>query len=114
MFLIDREGMLAFYNDAAERMIGKPFGEIGHIDGIEFGSELGVSDSDGTPLRGTDSPAGVAFFERRPSHRSVLFTGYDGARRSVEATAYPLFGATNELHGVVVVFWEDAHTSGAS
>ena len=112
MFLIDSAGMLAYYNDAAERMIGKPFGEIGQIDGIEFGTSLGVSEPDGTPLPGTESPAGVAFFERRPSHRSVTFTGYDGVRRSVEATAYPLFGTTNDVHGVVVVFWEDAASSG--
>jgi PAS domain-containing protein len=110
MFLIGRDGLLAYYNDAAERMIGKPFGELGQIDGIEFGADLGISDPDGTRIPGTESPAGRAFFERRPSHRSVHFTGYDGVSRAVEATAYPLLGATDELHGVVVVFWEDAAT----
>ena len=26
--------------------------------------------------------------------------------REVQATAYPLFGAADELHGVVTVFWQ--------
>jgi hypothetical protein len=33
-------------------------------------------------------------------------TGYDGVQRLVQATAFPLFGTTSELHGVVTVFWD--------
>ena len=33
-------------------------------------------------------------------------TAYNGGCRSVEATAYPLFGTAGEMHGVVSVFWE--------
>ena len=44
---------------------------------------------------------GIAFFERRPSHRTFLATGYDGVRRLVEVTAYPLFASADDLHGVV-------------
>jgi hypothetical protein len=36
----------------------------------------------------------------------VFITTYDGARRTVEATAYPLFGAASDMHGVLTVFWE--------
>ena len=61
-------------------------------------------------MRRRDSPAGVAFFERRPAHKTLLATGYDGVRRTVEATAYPLFGAVGEMCGVVSVFWE--HSEG--
>jgi hypothetical protein len=39
----------------------------------------------------------------------LLATGLDGVRRAVQATAYPLFGASDENNGVVTVFWE--HTS---
>jgi hypothetical protein len=34
-----------------------------------------------------------------------MATSYDGVRRSYEATAYPLLGATGEMHGVLAVFW---------
>jgi PAS domain-containing protein len=106
MFLIDASGILVFYNEAAELLIGRSFGEVGELAATDFGAVLQLSDPDGTPLRRRDTPAGVAFFERRPAHRVLVATGYDGVRRTVDVTAYPLFGAANEMHGVVTVFWE--------
>jgi PAS domain-containing protein len=106
MFLIDDAGTLIFYNEAAELLIGRPFAEMGEVDALEFGRVLDLAEPDGSPLRRRDTAAGIAFFRRRPAHRTVMATGYDGVRRIVETTAYPLFGATAEMHGVVVVFWE--------
>jgi PAS domain-containing protein len=107
MFLIDAGGMLVFYNDAAAALIGKPFGELGEIPASEFGAVLELATPDGKPLRRRDSPAGVALFTQRPAHTTLVATSYNGIRRAYEATAYPLFGATGEMHGVVSVFWED-------
>jgi PAS domain-containing protein len=107
MFLMDPGGMLVFYNDAAAMLLGKPFAELGEIPSGEFGAALELTTPAGEPVRRRDSPAGVAFFERRPAHMTVMATAYDGARREFEATAYPLFGATGEMHGVVSVFWEN-------
>jgi PAS domain-containing protein len=106
MFLIDARGMLVYFNEAAEVLLGKPFSEIGEMDALEWGAMLQISEPDGTPVRRRDTPAGIAFFERRPSHRRFVATGHDGARHHVEATAYPLFAATDDLHGVISVFWE--------
>jgi PAS domain-containing protein len=106
MFIIDASGVLVFYNEAAEMLIGRPFGEHGEVEAGEFGAVLQLAEPDGTTLRRRDSPAGVAFFQRRPSHRVLLATGYDGVRRKVEVTAYPLFGTSDEMFGVVAVFWE--------
>ena len=106
MFLIDAAGMLIFYNDAAELMLGRPFAELGQVSALEFGAMLELTDLDGTPVRRRDTPAGVAFFERRPAHRDVMATTFDGTRRHVQATAYPLFGSGDEMHGVVTVFWD--------
>lgn len=108
MFLIDAEGTLVFFNEAAELMLGKSYGEIGPITANEFGTRLEMAELDGTPLRRRDSPAGIAFFQRRPSHRRLLATGLDGSRRAFEVTAYPLFGHVDEMHGVLTVFWEAA------
>ena len=107
MFLIDARGMLVFYNEAAELIIGKPFAEVGEIDALEWGAMLHLSEPDGSPLLRRHSPAGIAFFERRPSHQVLRARDNDGRDRVVEATAYPLFGAVDDMHGVVVVFWED-------
>jgi PAS domain-containing protein len=106
MFLLDDRGVLVFYNDAAALLIGRPFAELGEVPSEEFGAVLQLKTPEGNPVRRRDSPAGIALFERRPSHQTLAATGYDGVQRVVHATAYPLFGASGEMHGVVNVFWE--------
>jgi len=108
MFLLDALGTLVFFNDAAEMLIGKPFADLGEIPAGEFGAVMELATPEGAPVRRRDTPAGLAFFERKPAHETLLATGYDGVRRMVEATAYPLFGAVGEMCGVVSVFWEHA------
>jgi hypothetical protein len=105
MFLMDPGGMLVFYNDAAAMLLGKPFAELGEIPSGEFGASLQLSTPSGERLLRRDTPSGIAFFEHRPSHQTVMATSYDGVRRAYEATAYPLLGATGEMHGVLAVFW---------
>jgi PAS domain-containing protein len=106
MFLIDAGGTLVFCNEAAELMLGKAYAELGAITANEFGAMLELAEPDGTPLRRRDSPAGIAFYQREPAHRTLLCTTMDGVRRKVEVTAYPLFGHTDDMHGVLTVFWE--------
>ncbi|HEX6392875.1 MAG TPA: PAS domain-containing protein [Acidimicrobiales bacterium] len=106
MFLIDEEGMLVYFNEAAELMLGRTFAEVGQMTANEFGTKLQLAELDGSPMRRRDSPAGVAFLQRQPSHRTVLATSLDGSRRPFEVTAYPLFGKVGEMHGVLTVFWE--------
>ena len=105
MFLIDAKGILVFFNEAAELLLGKSYGEIGGITALEFGAMLQLENVDGTPMRRRDSPAGVAFYEREPAHRTLLATTLDGSRQPFEVTAYPLFGHVGEMHGVLTVFW---------
>ena len=107
MFLLDAEGMLAYFNDAAAALLGKQFNDIGEIPSAEFAESLQLALPEGQPLHLRDSPAGIAYFERHPAHRKLMATSYDGVRRQYEATAYPLFGAEGEMHGVIAVFWQD-------
>ena len=113
MFLIDADGVLVYYNDAAAILLGRPWGELGEIPAEEFGAALELATPDGEHMSRRASPSGVALFERRPAHASVLATSYNGVRRSYEATAYPLFGATGDMHGVISVFWEHDPAKGA-
>lgn len=108
MFLIDSDGVLVFCNDAAELMLGRTFGDLGHMTANEFGSLLDLRGLDGEPLRRRDTPTGRAFLQREPAHQTLLATTLDGTAREVEVTAYPLFGRDQEMHGVLTVFWEVA------
>jgi len=106
MHLIDARGMLVFYNDAAAVLLGKSFGEVGEIPAEEFGALLRMKTPDGKSLRRRDSPSAIAFSERRPTHMTLAATGFDGVERLVHATAFPLFGTSDEMHGVVTLFWQ--------
>ncbi|MEY2419579.1 MAG: hypothetical protein QOG90_2259 [Actinomycetota bacterium] len=107
MFLIDGEGMLVFFNEAAELMLGKQYSEIGQVTAPDFGDMLRLETLDGTSLRKRDSPPGIAFNQREPAHSTLLATTLDGNRKAQwEITAYPLFGRTGDMHGVLTVFWE--------
>ena len=105
MFLLDGDGTLVFYNEAAELLLGRPFADLGEMSAYEFGDRLQLRHVDGSPMRRRDAPSGIAYYERRPVHKVVVATAFDGTRRMVEATSYPLFGFGEELHGVVTVFW---------
>jgi PAS domain-containing protein len=113
MFLIDAEGMLVFYNDAAALLLGKTYAELGEIPASEFAAALDMETPEGEPIRRRDSPAGVALFDQRPAHMTLMATAYNGTRRMYDATAYPLFAAAGEMHGVVAVFWESDAKDGA-
>ena len=105
MFLIDAGGTLVYFNEAAELLLGKSYSEVGGITALEFGTMLELGKVDGTPMRRRDSPAGVAFYDREPAHRTLLATTLDGTRQPFEVTAYPLFGHVGDMHGVLTVFW---------
>jgi PAS domain-containing protein len=108
MFLLDADGMLVFYNEAAALLIGRPFGELGEIPSSDFASTLNMASPDGEKLRSRmDSPAGIAYLEHRPAHATLWVTNYAGKRLLVDATAYPLFGNEGVMHGVISVFWEN-------
>ena len=106
MFLLDEVGTLVFYNEAAEVMLGKTYAEVGGVSANDFGDMLKLKDLDGSPLRKRDSPPGMAFLQGLPAHRRLIATALDGNERALEVTAYPLFGRTGEMHGVLTVFWE--------
>jgi PAS domain-containing protein len=106
MVLIDGAGWFVYCNEAAELMLGRPFGDMGQLTASELGGVLDFRGLDGEALRRRDTPPGRAFLQREPAHQRLLVTAFDGAQREVEVTSYPLFGRDQDMHGVLTVFWE--------
>ena len=96
--LLDAEGNLVFFNQAAEAMHGVTFEEVGEIAVDEWPKLFATAALE-------DMPLGAALFERRPVHTVVRFTGADGVDRSVAVTAFPLVGREGELFGAFAIFW---------
>jgi PAS domain-containing protein len=103
--IADERGCLVFYNEAAEAVIGRRFGETGEMPIDEFTEEFDPRTVDAEPLAPEQRPIRVALDEHRASHLAYLVTSTDGVEREVEVSAFPLFAQTEEFVGIVAMFW---------
>lgn len=101
----DERGYLVFYNEAAEHVIGRRFGEVGEMPLDDWAGAFDAKALTGEPLPQEDRPARVALDQHRASHLRYIVTSTDGVDRELEVTAFPLFAHTEEFVGVVVIFW---------
>ena len=106
MFVIDAEGTLVFFNEAAEPVLGQTFADTGELKADEWMDVWKPCDFDRRPIPPEALPLGIALYERRPAHRELMIVGVDGVERRVAATALPLLAHRDELVGAVTLFWE--------
>jgi PAS domain-containing protein len=106
VFLVDAVGDLIYYNEAAERVLGRPYVEGQTMASDEWSTAFEPMDEDGTPLPLEGMPLGVAIARKEPAHRSFWIEGQDGIRRRIEVTAFPLFAHADDMVGAVAIFWE--------
>jgi PAS domain-containing protein len=108
LFLVDRDGVLVYYNEAAEVVLGLRYVEAGSLTAEEWSARWVAEDVNGRPLPADARPLAVAMRERRPSHRPMILMDAKGARRTIEVTAFPLLARADELVGAVAIFWDSA------
>ncbi len=106
VFLVDAEGRVIFFNEAAERLLGQRFVEGHGMTPAEYAKLFQPSDDEGNPIPILETPLGVAFARGEPGHGRLKIRGADGITRSIEATAFPLLAHTDELVGAITIFWE--------
>ena len=108
MFVVDREGRLAYFNEAAEAILGIPFADVGEVSAEEWLSAFVALDPKShEPIPTGDIPLMVALTKHVPAHRAVRVKRMDGRVHDIEVTAFPLFARREELVGAVAIFWED-------
>jgi PAS domain-containing protein len=103
--LTDARGYLVYYNEAAERAVGKRFAEIGEMPIEEWLDPFAPRTSSGELLPLEQRPTWIALNERRPAHLRYGVTSADGFDREIEVSAFPLFAHADEFVGAVVFFW---------
>lgn len=106
VFLVDTEGNLIYFNEAAERVLGQPYVEGRGMSAQGWSTAFRPVDEDGNPLPLEGMPLGRALVERVPSHRALRIVGADGVTRSIAVTAFPLFAHADEFVGAIAIFWE--------
>jgi PAS domain-containing protein len=103
-FLVDEDGLLVFYNEAAGTLLGKGFDEVGHVGRNDWDGVFGPRDADGKVVAYDELPVVRALRTTRPTHGSFGVRGFDGRVHDVESTAFPLVGA-HGTEGALSIFW---------
>jgi PAS domain-containing protein len=111
VFLVDPLGTLIYYNEGAERILGRAFEEGHPMPAEEWSTTFEPVDADGTPLPLDELPLGATLRTREPAHRDLTIVGADGVARRIEVTAIPLFAHADEFVGAGAVFWERAEAA---
>jgi PAS domain-containing protein len=111
-FVVDAEGTLIFFNEAAEPLLGRTYAEAGELRAGEWAAEWNPTDAEGRSIPLGELPLGIAFGDRREAHRSFRIMRPDGAAKDIAVTALPLFERADELVGAVALFWEDSSKGG--
>jgi hypothetical protein len=105
-FVVDDEGTLVYFNEAAEPVLGRSYAEAGELRAGEWAADWEPTDAQGRPIPLEELPLGIAFREGRSAHRAMHITGGDGVGRDIEVTAFPLCARPDVTLGAIAVFWE--------
>jgi PAS domain-containing protein len=111
-FLVEPDGTMVFFNEAAEKVLGRRFDDAGKMPFEEWTSIFAVRDSEGEPLDIDELPLVKVLRNNRPWHAKFEITGLDGAKRSLEVSAFPLEAQGQRHLGAVALFWETPSEDG--
>lgn len=106
IFIIGTDGALAYYNEAAERLLGRRYDEMGEMALEEWGSMFTPTDELGEPIPPDELPLARALAEHHPTTGVLHITALSGETRRIEVAAIPLVGQTGRALGALAVFWE--------
>jgi PAS domain-containing protein len=106
-FLVDAEGMLVYFNDAAGDLLGVPYEQAGRMGPDEWGTRFGPFDAEGRPIPVAELPLTIALRSGRPSHAHMRIRSDAGKEHDIEVSAFPILGARGQ-RGAIAVFWPRA------
>jgi PAS domain-containing protein len=106
VFLVDADGRVVYFNEAAEQLLGQRFVEGHGMAPEEYMRLFRPTDEAGNRIPIPETPLGSAVTRGQPGHGRLSIRGADGVTRFIEATAFPLLEHTDEQVGAIAIFWE--------
>jgi PAS domain-containing protein len=104
--VIDASGVLIYFNEAAESVLGTTYADSGLHDYEDLAKTFKPQDDHGNPIPLEELPLTVAVVQRKPAHGTLSIQAGDGVQRNLAATSLPLFAHQDELVGALALFWE--------
>jgi PAS domain S-box-containing protein len=111
VFLVDAEGSVVYFNEAAERLLGQRFVEGHGMTALEYTKLFEPTDLEGNRMPVLETPLGIAFSKLEPAHAQLTLRGADGVVRPIEATAFPLLAHEGEPVGAIAIFWKPSEAT---
>lgn len=106
VFLVDPEGNLLFYNEAAEGVFGLRFTDTGGMRVEEWATIFKPSDVYGKPIPPEDLPLVRTLNTHRPAHGSFYIDNIKGERMMITVTSFPIEVRPNRYLGAIAMFWK--------
>jgi len=106
IWVVDVEGSVLYFNEAAEALLGRRFVEGRGWPAEEWSKYFNPRDGDGNVVPYERLPLGVAIRDGRPDHADLSIRDTDHVEHHIGVTAFPLFAHPGELLGALAVFWE--------
>jgi PAS domain-containing protein len=106
IFLIGADGAPLFYNEPAERLIGRRFEEDDEMSAEQWTGMLPSTDETGSPIPFEQRPLIVALQRQEPSHQRFRIRGFDHVEHPIVGLGFPLVSLEGRQLGAVGIFWE--------
>lgn len=107
ILLVDADGDLVYFNEPAERILGRPYAEA-QMSSAELARTFKPVDDAGEPIPLQKLPLAEAFRSGVPSQGRMRIEAVDGTTHDIEVVALPLFAQVEQPVGGLAVFWERA------
>ncbi len=104
-FLVDGQGTMVFYNEAAAAVLGRSFEEAGQMSAAEWTAAFGPLSSEGAPLQFDEVSLTKAIRDGRPAHGNFKIRTQTNSEQPIEAAAFPIVASPEGSSGAMIMFW---------
>ena len=108
MLIIDANGTIVFYNDAAGVLFDVAFNDLGQLTANEWQTKFNVRDRYDNVFPLDAMPGWIELQKQRVDKIGhVRLTTLAGEDKFLAAVAFPLFTSQQQFEGGMVLFWEE-------
>jgi PAS domain-containing protein len=105
-FVVDEAGDMIYFNEPAERVLGRHFNEIRAMPFEEWTTAFLAVGGGRRLLTADELPLVGALRGGAPAHLTMEIVAGDGVERTIDVTAFPIIATAGRTLGAVAMFWE--------